>query len=84
MTLQQVVEKICINPGKIFGIENEIKVKEKANLTVIDLKKEWKIKGENFESKLKWTPFEGWNVKGKVTDVVVNGKLMMEDEVVNL
>jgi len=84
LTLQQLIEKICINPGKIFGYDNEIKVKEKANLTIIDLKKEWKIKGDNFEGKSKWTPFEGWNVTGKVSYVVVNGKLMMEDGVLNL
>ncbi len=84
LTLEQLIEKICINPAKIFGMNNEIGLNEKANLTVIDLKKEWKIKGDNFYSKSKFTPFEGWNVKGKVSHVVVNGKLVMEDEVLNL
>ncbi|PKP56237.1 MAG: dihydroorotase, partial [Candidatus Altiarchaeales archaeon HGW-Altiarchaeales-2] len=84
LTLQQLIEKICINPAKIFGMNNEIEVSKLANLTIIDLKKEWKIKGDNFYSKSKWTPFEGWNVKGKVSHVVVNGRLVMEDEVLNL
>jgi len=81
LTLQQLIEKICINPGKIFGIANEIMVSKPANLTVIDLKKEWKIKGDDFKSKAKFTPFEGWEVKGKPTHVIVNGRLMLEDEI---
>ncbi len=84
LTLEQLIEKVCINPAKIFGINNEIRLNEKANLTVIDLKKEWKIKGDNFYSKSKFTPFEGWNVRGKVSHVVVNGRLVMEDEILNV
>lgn len=96
LTLHQLIEKICINPAKIFRtkdidevdnkndneneIDNEIKVNGMANLTIIDLKKEWQIKGDNFYSKAKFTPFEGWKIKGKVTHVIVNGKMMMEDE----
>lgn len=84
LTLNQLIEKVCINPAKIFGMNNEIKVNEKANLTIIDLKKEWKIKGEDFYSKSKWTPFEGWNVRGKVSHVIVNGRLLMENEILNV
>ncbi len=84
LTLEQLIEKVCINPAKIFGMNNEIGLNEKANLTVIDLKKEWKIKGDNFYSKSKFTPFEGWNVMGKVSHVVVNGRLVMEDEILNV
>jgi len=84
LTLEQLIEKICINPAKIFEMNNEILLNEKANLTVIDLKKEWKIKGDNFYSKSKFTPFEGWKVIGKATDVVVNGRLVMEDEILNV
>jgi len=83
LNLKQLVEKICINPAKIFGIDNEIRTNNNANLTIIDIKKEHKISGENFLSKSKFTPFEGWTVKGKVTDVIVNGRLMMEDENLN-
>jgi len=83
LDLKQLIEKICINPAKIFGIENEIRINNDANLTIIDIKKEHKISGENFLSKSKFTPFEGWTVKGKVTDVIVNGRLMMEDENLN-
>lgn len=81
LKLKQLIEKICINHRKIFGIDNEIEINKKANLTIIDLKKEFTIKGEDFYSKSKFTPFEGCHVKGKATDVIVNGKLMMEDEV---
>lgn len=81
LNLTQLIEKICINPKKIFNLnfDNEIEMNNIANLTVIDLKKEHKISGDDFESKCKWTPFEGKIVKGSVDYVIVNGKIAMED-----
>lgn len=84
LNLKQLIEKICINPKKIFNLDfdNEIEINKKANLTVIDLKEEHKISGDNFESKCKWTPYEGKVVKGNVCYVIMNGRIAMEDGVV--
>jgi len=79
--LKTLIEKISINPSLIFGIENEIEIGKKANLTIIDMKKEYKITADDFYSKSKFTPFEGTVVKGKPTHVVVNGKIVMKDEI---
>ncbi|WP_048058064.1 dihydroorotase [Methanothermococcus okinawensis] len=69
------IRLISENPSKIFNIDNEIREGNKANLTIIDLNKEYTIKGENFKSKAKFTPFEGWHVKGAPIYTIINGKI---------
>ena len=63
------------NPSNIYNINNKLKEGNRANLSIINLNKEHIIKGENFKSKAKFTPFENWEVKGIPTYVVVNGNI---------
>ena len=63
------------NPSKIFNIDNEIREGNKANLTIVDLNKEFTIKGEDFKSKAKFTPFEGWHVAGVPVYTIINGNI---------
>lgn len=73
ISIFDAAEVLSENPAKIFNIDNEIREGNYANLTVIDLKKEMTIKGEDFKSKAKFTPFENWKVKGAPVCTVVNG-----------
>ncbi|MBW9221209.1 dihydroorotase [Methanothermococcus sp. SCGC AD-155-M21] len=75
LSIFDVVDLISNNPAKIFNIDNRIREGNTANLTIIDLKKEITIKGENFKSKSKFTPFENWKVKGVPIYTLVNGAL---------
>jgi dihydroorotase len=45
-----------------------------ADLTLIDLDTEWIIKSEEFSSKSKNSPFDGYKVKGRAVRTVVGGK----------
>lgn len=69
------VRVLSENPSKIFNIDNEIREGNKANLTIVDLNKEFTIKGENFKSKAKFTPFEGWHVSGVPIYTITNGNI---------
>ncbi|WP_423792459.1 dihydroorotase [Methanocaldococcus indicus] len=75
ISLEKAISLISLNPAKIFNIDNEIKEGNVANLTVIDIKKEGKINPELFESRAKFSPFEGLEVKGFPVYTVVNGEL---------
>jgi dihydroorotase len=44
-----------------------------ANITIIDLKKRWRIDASRFESKAHYSPFDGWEVRGKTYATIVNG-----------
>jgi len=74
--LEKVVELMHDNPVKRFGLDNygDIEVGNTANLTVIDLKKEWEISREDLLTKCGWSPYEGWEGKGMPIMTIVNGR----------
>ncbi|MBS7287203.1 MAG: dihydroorotase family protein [Candidatus Freyarchaeota archaeon] len=80
ITLQRLVDAFSERPAQIFRITNKGKVDEgyDADLTIIEPKKIDKIKPENFHSKAKLSPFEGWKTKGKPEITIVNGIVVME------
>jgi dihydroorotase len=81
LTLDQLINLMCENPCKIFGIKNKGFLKEgyDADLTIVDMNKEVVIKNEMIASKCGWTPFNDYKVKGFPTDTIVNGVLVMSD-----
>ena len=81
LTFKRLIEMMSEKPAEIFNLENKgkIDVGFDADLTVVDMKKVVKIRGDEFWGKQKWTPFEGWKVKGVATDTVVMGKIVMDD-----
>ena len=78
LTINQVIEKLSINPAKILGLKNQgnIEVGQVANLTIIDPNITYKVKAEEFKTKCKITPFEDLWLKGKAIGIVVNGALI--------
>lgn len=77
LTLIEALKKLNYNPAKILGIENQgvIEVGKPANLTVFDINEEWRVKAQNFKSKCRISPFEGFKLKGKVKMTIINGKI---------
>lgn len=69
ISMEKVIERMYINPNRIFGIppQEETEVE-------IDPDAVWEIKGEEMFTKAKWSPFEGWKVKGRVIKVILRGK----------
>ncbi len=71
ISLSEAVALMSINPARILGIEGgEIKVGQKANLTIIDPELEWKVEANEFKSKSRNSPFQGWQLKGKAVMTV--------------
>ena len=81
LTLQQLINLMCENPCKIFGIKNKGYLKEgyDADLTIADMNKEVVIKNEMIASKCGWTPFNNHKVKGFPVATIVNGHLVMSN-----
>ena len=71
------------NAAKRFNLENKGFIKEgfDADLVVIDLKKEGVFDIENFYTKAEYSPFDGLSYKGKATMTIVNGDIVMENDV---
>lgn len=81
LTLMQLIEKMSINPAKILGLSNigMVKVGQRANLTVIDPYKEYKVEAKKFKTKCKISPFEGRKLQGKAVATVVNGEIKIQE-----
>ena len=82
LTLSQLINLMCENPCRIFGIKNKGYIKEgyDADLTIVDMNKEVTIKNEMIASKCGWTPFHNYKVKGFPVGTIINGILVMADE----
>jgi len=74
ITLEKLVELMNTNPRNIFKIGTEIKVGEKADLTVYDLEESYNIDSNTFVSMGKATPFDGDHVYGKCKMTMCSGK----------
>ena len=76
ITLDKLIELMSQKPAKLLGLESgNLKVGGLADITLVDLNKIYKIDAKTFKSKGKNTPFDGWEVKGKVCATVVEGKI---------
>ncbi len=81
LSLNQLINLMCENPCRIFGIKNKGFIKEgfDADMTIVDMEKEVTIKDEMIASKCGWTPFNNYKVKGFPVGTIVNGILVMSD-----
>ena len=84
LTLEQLINLVCENPVKIFGIKNKGFIKESfdADFTIIDLNKIIEIKNEKIESKCGWSPFDGYKFKGTPVATIINGQIKMKDGII--
>lgn len=76
ITLEKLMELLNINAKNRFGIGTEIKVGEKADITVFDLNEKYKVNPDEFLSKGKSTPFEGMELYGKCKMTICNGRII--------
>ena len=81
MTLETLIDRMAVAPRRAFGIEGgEIEVGAKAELAVLDLKPKYVVNPDDFLSKGKATPFEGWLVYGENTMTIVDGKIVWKKD----
>jgi dihydroorotase len=75
----QLIEKLTINPARVLGIDRgTLKAGADADVTIIDPNAQWMIDPSQFRSKSRNTPFQGWQVRGRVHAVVVGGEVKFE------
>ncbi|MCX6778249.1 MAG: dihydroorotase family protein [Candidatus Micrarchaeota archaeon] len=79
--LPRLAQLMCANPAKIFGVKGkgEIKKGYYADFAIIDPRERWTVKGDSLQTKCKWSPFEGKQLRGKIKYVFVRGKMVFED-----
>jgi dihydroorotase len=77
----QLIMKMSVNPSAILGIDRgNLKKGKIADIVIIDPQKEFVYEKDSIESMSKNSPFIGWKLRGRVTDVMVAGKIAMRQE----
>ena len=74
ITLEKLIELLSTNPRKRFGLPAG------SDYTVWNLSKEFTVAPDEFLSKGKATPFEGWKLKGECLLTVCDGKAVYKLE----
>ena len=86
LTLSQAIKKMTITPAQIFGLDvlgvGCLKLGVKADLTLIDLNRKWKVDANRFYSKGRNCPFNGWEVHGKAVLTIVEGRIVAKDGII--
>jgi dihydroorotase len=76
LTLEGLIEKMALNPAQILGLKHgTLKAGARADVTIVDLKKKFKVDPEAFVSKGKNTPFDGWLLMGAPVITICAGKV---------
>jgi dihydroorotase len=77
----QAVEKITRNPADILGLPyGRIEPGHTADIIIIDPDKTWTVQEKGLLSGGKFTPFDGWELQGKVSHTILNGELIYQAE----
>jgi len=76
--LKRLIELFSTNPAKVLGLTDRGKVEIgfPADLTLLDLNGDFKIRAEDFHSRSVNCPFIGWEGKGTVAYTIVRGRIV--------
>ena len=78
--LEQVVRSLCTRPASIIGIAaGTLAEGAPADLFIFDDNRQWTVAAEQLASAGKNTPFDDWEMNGKVTHTIVDGKPAYQD-----
>lgn len=82
LTMNQLIEKMAANPADILGLnKGTLCVNHPADVVIFDPEKEYTVQVEEFQSKSKNSPYDGWRLYGKPEYTIVNGNIVVNQGV---
>jgi allantoinase len=82
LRIETAAKVLSENPAKRFGLyprKGHIAVGADADLVIVDLSMERKVKASDLHYKVGWTPYEGWALRGWPTTTIVRGRVVAEN-----
>ncbi|HVP41554.1 MAG TPA: dihydroorotase family protein [Candidatus Krumholzibacteriaceae bacterium] len=81
LSIADLIRLMAEKPAEIFHLEGigRLEKEYNADITIVDMHREHRIDASKFYSKAKYSPFDGWKLKGKPIKTFVNGQLAMEE-----
>ena len=84
-SLEQIVRALTCRPASITGIDaGSLAEGAPADVFIFDDTQQWTVSAEKLASAGKNTPFDNWEMTGKVTHTIIGGKLAFRDPSVAL
>ena len=75
--LSELIAKCTAQPAQILGVsKGTLSPGSEADITLIDLSQEYTVDASHLKSKSKNSPFDGWDLKGRVVYTIVKGKII--------
>jgi carbamoyl-phosphate synthase/aspartate carbamoyltransferase/dihydroorotase len=74
LTVEQIIQKMHTNPRRIFNLPDQTET-----WVEVDQESAYEIHAADLHSRCGWTPFEGWQVRGRVRRVLLRGQEAYKD-----
>jgi dihydroorotase len=69
------LEKLTINPARVLGVDKgTLRIGAEADVLILDPQATWTVDPARFRSKSANTPLAGWELHGRVVQVLVSGQ----------
>lgn len=77
LSLGRLIAKMSTQPARILRLPGgTLTPGSPADVTIIDLNREWTVDASQFASKSRNCPFQGWNLKGQAVVTIVGGRVI--------
>ena len=85
ITLNKIVELTSKNPAEIFMMRNKgkLEIGYDADFVIVDMNLEKRVENDRLFTKCKWSPFNGWKLKGWPIQTFVRGQLVFDNGNIN-
>jgi len=84
ISFSKIISTICEKPAEILNVsKGKIQIGKDADLIVVDIKEETRIKSEGLHSKCKWSAFEDWKAIFPKC-VFIRGESVIEDNEISV
>ncbi len=79
LTLLQAFDLVTRRPAELLGLETgRLETGRRADFTIVDIERGWKVEDKTLKSKSKNSPFDGRPVQGRVLKTVIDGRLVFD------
>jgi len=82
LTLVELARYMSTNPAKLFGLyprKGRLGIGADADLVIVDPVQTWTVEAAGLQTKNKWSPFDGWQLQGKVIRTILRGQTVYHE-----
>ncbi len=82
ITINKLIELMAARPAAILGLnKGSLTVGHAADVVIFDMNKEYTVKVDEFQSKAKNSPYDGWQLYAKPEYTIVGGEIVVNQGV---